>query len=298
MRLEDLRGPHIGDTALVLPDGGTISAAFHDHASQAQWHTINCLMRVAGQQVDGVADERIAVVEWWRTVESLVALAHLVAMHESDTGLRGELPRVTTSQRDGALERWSGIARWFSEARDSAPKATTGRVRELRDFRNSFEHTSRENAIEVRFSRLATIPASANLADAMEAMAICAEAAGVLRHVIRGADLMPQCIVPSAHHLFYIPLETLAAELLFPQYERVVAALGLTTDVVPYPTPGVLRGESLVAPRVAIKAHPGPEDMLLSDTFDLWPEFETFAETRPELPLSNQGRLPDYVRSP
>ena len=264
-RLEDLRGPHIGDTALILPDGETVSAAFHDHASQAQWHTINCLMRVAGQQVDGVVDERIAVVEWWRTVEGLVALAHLVAMYESEAGLRSELPRVTTSQRDGVLERWSAIARWFSEAKDAAPKATTGRVRELRDFRNSFEHASRENAIEVRVSRLAIIPARANLADAMEAAAICVEAAAVLRHVIRGADLMPQCIVPSSHHLFYVPLDTLAGELLFPRVRARCWCAGNDDRrcalIPPSHTPGgVARGAAggnQGAPRL--------EDVLLSD---------------------------------
>jgi hypothetical protein len=78
----------------------------------------------------------------------------------------------------------------------------------------------------------------------------------------------------------------------------VVAALGLRTDIAPYPTPGTLRGESLVAPRVAIKARPGPEDVLVSDALDLWQEFETFAQTRPELPPSHEGRLPDYVRRP
>lgn len=43
MRLEDVRGIHVGDTVLLLDGAHWIPAAFHDHAVQAQWHTINSL---------------------------------------------------------------------------------------------------------------------------------------------------------------------------------------------------------------------------------------------------------------
>jgi hypothetical protein len=95
---------------------------------------------------------------------------------QSDVGLRAEMPRLTLSKRHGVLDRWSAIGRWFSEASDCAPKETTERIKELRDFRNSFEHASRQATITVRASRLGAVPAHANLSDAMEAMAICIEA--------------------------------------------------------------------------------------------------------------------------
>jgi hypothetical protein len=229
VRLEDLRGLHVGDTAMFVGrDGPPLAAAFHHHAEQGQWHTVNCLLRLGGNPVDGVANERIAVVEWWRTVESLVALIHLVALSESADGFRPQQPRLRGSNRDAFLDRWSAIARWFSESTDSAPKAVTQRVSELRDFRNSFEHASRLAVIEARHSRLGTVPAHANLSDAMEAMAICIEASSVLRFIVRGLDLMPQCVVPSKEHVFYVPLDRLAADLLFPQYHRVVDGSPLT----------------------------------------------------------------------
>jgi hypothetical protein len=41
-----------------------------------------------------------------------------------------------------------------------------------------------------------------------------------------------------------------------PKYHRLVAALGLTTDIGLYPGPRPLRGSSIVEPAVAIKASP------------------------------------------
>jgi hypothetical protein len=300
MRLEDLRGPHVGDSVLFLPAGEEpVTAAFHHHAEQAQWHTINCLVRLAGHPVDGVANEPIAVVEWWRTAESLIALIHVVALLESEHGLRPEQPRLTGSKRDGALDRWSAIARWFSGATDSPPKDVTRRLGELRDFRNSFEHASRHATVHIKSSRLGSVPAHANLADAMEAMAICIESASVLRYVLGGLDLMPQCVVPSRQHVFYVPLDELASELLFPQYRRVVAALGLESDVALYPTPSPLRGRSIAEPAVGIKALPDRTDVHLEEALDLWAASEEFVGSRPNLPTADQFGVPRYVlRSP
>lgn len=297
MRLEDLRGPLVGDTALFLvPNSEAVPAAFHDHAQQAQWHTINCMVRLSGDRVDGVANERIAVVEWWRTVESLIALVHLVAQLESEGGMRVNQPRLKANTRDGVLDRWSAIARWFSASTDSAPTAITGRLSELRAFRNSFEHNSRQAAIDIRHSRLGAVPAHANLSDAIEAMAICVEVAAVLRHVLAELDLMPQCLVPSKAHVFYVPLDRLAAGLLVPEYRRVVRALGLETDIELYPWVRPLRGESLLRAAFAIKAHPGSSDVRLQEPLGLWPAFERFANAQPEVPSPDDFRLPDYVR--
>ena len=55
-KIEDLRGYRPGDVRLWFgPEAHAgISAAFHHHATQANWHTINCLLRFADIQVDGV----------------------------------------------------------------------------------------------------------------------------------------------------------------------------------------------------------------------------------------------------
>lgn len=118
----------------------------------------------------------------------------------------------------------------------------------------------------------------------MEAMAICIEASTFLRRVLAGVDLMPQCVVPSKRHVFYVPLDVLARGLLFPQYERVVAALQLDTEVGLYSRARPLRGGSTVAPAVAVKAEPGSADVRSSQPLDLWSAFEDFAESQPGKP--------------
>jgi hypothetical protein len=75
MRLEDLRGRRVGDIVMFLDGAPLVPAAFHDHTQQAQWHTINSLIRRAGNSTDGVANECIAVVEWWRTIESRIRVS-------------------------------------------------------------------------------------------------------------------------------------------------------------------------------------------------------------------------------
>lgn len=295
MRLEDLRGLQVGDSALVLQPGATpFTAAFHHHAEQAHWHTVNCVLRLGGDRVDGVADVRIAAVEWWRTLESLIALVHRVAILESDLGLRVHLPRVTSSNRTTALDRWSAIARWFSEGTASAPKAVTQRIVELRDFRNSFEHASRETEISVRASRLGTRPGHANLSDAVEAMAICIEAASIIRGTVTGLDLMPQCLVPSHLHVFYDALDHIAEKAVMPQYRHLVRALGVTSEIQLYPTPAQLPGSSLLEPAFILKAQPGPEDIRVTKPLDLWSALEAFADKHPDRPGAEEFRVPSY----
>lgn len=296
MRLEDLRGFNVGDTALMLPDGSMVAAAFHQHAAQAQWHTVNCLIRSSGDPVDGVADERIAVVEWWRTIECIIALVDMVAFLESEAGLRESQPRHT--QADNALQRWGAIAKWFSEATYSSPSQTTGRISELRDFRNSFEHYSRSDVIKTQHSRLATVPSHANLADAMEAMAICIEASAVIRHVLTGLDLMPQVLAPSKNHVFYIPLDELATELLFPVYRRLVSRLGLGSDVAMYPSPTKIAGKSLIDLRIVIKGEPNEHDVRCDESIGVWAKFERFAESHPNCPTSDRFGVPGYSTPP
>jgi hypothetical protein len=297
MRIEDRRGLKVGDTALILGEGDLYLAAFHHHAAQAQWHTLNSILRVAGQNVDGVVSEAIAVVEWWRTIESLISLLHLIALRESALAIRRDRKPLTGSHRDDALQRWSVIAKWFSNGRDSAPKATTARVKELRDFRNSVEHASRHAAIETKESRLGNIPAGANLADAMEAMAICVVAADFIRFVVPRQDLMPQVVVPSSKHVFYVGLDELADRVAFPAYTRVVHELDMTTEVSPYPLGRHLRGEAVLGAAVVIKAQPDQSDLMVRNPVDLQSQFEAFAENHPFRPAEDVLALPRYTRA-
>lgn len=295
MRLEDCRGMKVGDAALFLEGRAPIQLAFHHHAEQAEWHTINSMLGFAGNSTDGVANEHIAVVEWWRTVESLVALLHLVARRESEAGMRPDQPRLPENRRETFGEKWSSMSRWFSGGQDSPPSTVTRLVNELRDFRNSFEHSSRSSVIDIKYSRLGPEPAKANLADVMEALAICALACDFARYVLRGLDLMPSVLVPSRPRVFYAPLDEIAAELLFPTYLDLVAKAGLTTDICLYPAPRRLDGASELILTPAIKAVPDISDTRLDEPEDLWPIFERFAETRNDMPGDGQFALPNYA---
>jgi hypothetical protein len=292
MLLEDLHGAKVGDFALLLPDETMVSAAFHHHAVQAQWHTLNCLLRIGGENVDGAANERIAVVEWWRTLESLIALTDAVALYESDQGLRNNSARYGTHHK--VMQRWAAVAKWFSGDTDSAPSESTDRLKALRNFRNSFEHNSHAKKIKVQHSRLGSVPAFANLADAMEAMAICVEASGVIRHVLTGLDLMPNVLVPSKKHAFFMPLDELASGVILPQYRRVVKALGLESAVDLYPPPRPLNGRSEVVLQMVVKARPDEFDRRLDESLGLWSHFEAFAELQPFRPAPDQFSLPRY----
>jgi hypothetical protein len=297
MRFEDLRGLKVADPVFALPDGRLLPHASHQHAVQAQWHTVNCLGRFAGNGVDGVANEQIAIVEWWRTIESLVALLHLIAEVESEAGMRPEQARLRSSRWDNFHGKLSAMAHWFSGGSATAPKTITRLVTELRDFRNVFEHTSRAGVVDVRYSRLGAEPAMANLADVFEAMAICVLVCDWLRYVLPGNDVMPQVVVPSRAHVFYVPLDRLATELLFPLYVQAVASAGLTTDVAPYPVGSGFAGRAQLLVRPLLKAKPDQADVRLLSPLDLWPAFEAFAQAQPEVAGSETFGLPRYSLS-
>jgi hypothetical protein len=271
-------------------------AAFHHHAAQAQWHTLNSVLRIAGQRVDGVVSEAIAVAEWWRTIESLISLLLLVAARESDLGVRGEQAVLVGSHKDDVVKRWSAIAGWFSDRSDSAPKRTTSLLKELRDFRNSIEHASRHSTIKIEHSRLGTLPAGANLADAMEGMAICVLACDFLRFILPTFDIMPQVVAPSRRHVFYVGLDVLASEIAFPAYAQLVRELGMTTDIAPYTTGRHLRGEARLAAALVVKAQPDANDLAVVNPVDLWPGFEAFTESRPVIPSEAEFGIPRYTR--
>ena len=243
MGLEAFRWFHTGDVAAVFAGDDLVPAAFHHHAAQAHSHTVNRLIRLSGDALDGVANDAIGIVECGRTIESLVALLYQVALSESEADLRSESNRLHRDRKVDALQKWSLIASWFSNGTDTAPSEVTGRITELRDFRNSFEHWSRGAAWR-RHSRLAD-PAQANEFDLMEALAIALSGFEFLRHVIPDNDLMPQVVVPTSDSFFFEKLDTLAASVLIPMYSDALSAMHLEPDIFLYDAPRPLRGSAL-----------------------------------------------------
>lgn len=292
MKLEDLRGLQVGDVGMLV-ENAYIPAAFHHHAQVATWHTVQSILRLAGATPNSLADEKIGIVEWWRTIESLIALIHLVAVTEHGRGLR---PHVSPPARPDAsvLRKWASIARWFSEGTHSAPSWLTGVVTELRDFRNSFEHSTRSAARPRPASRLAEAPATANLADLMEAMAICEAAAQFVRRTIRGVDLMPQVFVPSHEHAMFEPLDVVAREALFPLLKTALSSRGLSTRIEPYKSPGRLAGVSVIGAAIQVRTHdvrPLPDVL---EPIDAVRSLNTWAKGRPALPGPDEFRVPAY----
>lgn len=296
MNLEDLRGSQVGDVALLFDDSTVVSAAFHYHAQIAFAHTVNELIRLSGQSVPMHWDPRVGSVEWWRVIEGTVALLHRVLLRERESGLRPDLAD-STDERADVLDKWSAIARWFSNGLHSPPSQLTGLVVELRDFRNSFEHATRASTRTRKHSKLAEAPAAANVADAMEAMAICVAASAYFRYVLPGTDLMPQIVAPSREHVMFEPLDVVAREALFPMYLRLLEARGLGTDISLYNGLGQIRGQALVSTALIVRYE---DENSLPDavqTIDVLSDLGTWVETR-ETPDPGMFRLPSYgVRS-
>jgi hypothetical protein len=292
MRLEDLRGVHVGDAAVYFGDGQLVPAAFHHHAQVAFTHTVNELTRMSGRSVPMSWDSRIGAVEWWRTIEATVALLHRVLLIERQAGVRSGVTD-STDELSNVMEKWSAAARWFSGGKHSPPSTLTGLVTELRDFRNSFEHATRAATRDRKHSKLGESPAIANLADLMEAMAICLAACGYFRHVLPGNDLMPQVIAPSQEHVMFEPLDIVAREALFPMYNDLLRVRGLTTEVAPYDSFGHTPGQAVVEVRFVVAHqddHPLPDP---AEPIDVMGVLGAWVETR-DTPEPGTFRLPAY----
>lgn len=299
VKLEDLRGGRVGQVALWLPDDALLPAAFHEHANQALWHTINCLLRLAGQPIHlAAASPVIGAIEWWRTIESLIALLYLVARKEQKAGLRSSPQQLP--ERCEAMDKWSKIARWYSGNRNPPPSQLTGLVTELRDFRNSFEHTSRMSTASRRHSRLATLPAGANEADLMEAMAICLAACGFYRFILPTCDLMPQMVLPAKdsdgeESYACAALDDVAMKVVWPFFTEVLSARNLTSEVKPYPSNQPLQGESILCAKVICRYEDeihAPE----APAFEAMERLTRLVDGIISPLLPGTFRLPDYGR--
>ena len=187
------------------------------------------------------------------------------------------------------------MTRWFSDGGWSLPSTTTGLLSELRDFRNSFEHASRDASVPAKHSKLGASPAGANISDAMEAMAICVHVCDCVRFVLPGCDLMPEVVPPSRKHRLWVPLDEFAAGVAFPSFQAILDALNLNTDVTPYPAAPRLPGQALTFGALVIKARPDAADLMASQDVDLWPLFESFVARQSPLPDEDQFGLPRYV---
>jgi hypothetical protein len=296
MRIEDLRGLHTGDVAAWLGRDDIVLAAFHQHANQAHWHTVNCLLRLSGERVDGVTSDVIGIVEWWRTIESLTALLYGVALRESELGLRAALARLDRDSSPGVLQKWSTLARWFSEGTDSAPNDVTGRMEELRDFRNSFEHSSREDRRGRRHSRLSEKPATANEFDLLEALAICISCCQYVRHALPANDVMPEVVIPTDDGFFFEKLDVVSERLLVPLFKGALNAMGLETSFTPYPQPRTLRGHAEVEVRLLIRHEDDNPLPALGTALHARELVRSYGNDSPLKPVGGQFRVPNYSR--
>jgi hypothetical protein len=297
MRLEDLRGGRVADVALQVNGSGTLfPCAFHHHAQQAAWHTLNAILELAGESYDPRVDERLGVVEWWRTLESLISLLHLISQEEDKASIRQTDRHPTPSGK--ITGKWSSVSLWFSDGRESPPPRLTGLLTELRDFRNSFEHTSRTAERQRSHSKLASTPADANLADLMEAVAICVAAIQWIRYLLPSVDLMTSVWSPTAHDLVVFErLNVLAEKCWFPAFSSALQIRGLTSDVAPYDNPGQTTGSALRGACVLIRAvdeHPLPPG---GGEGAIKTQVVQWGAERPEQPSEGTFVLPNYVRA-
>jgi len=297
MRLEDFRGGRVADLALQV-DGsaGMMPCAFHHHAQQAAWHTVNGILRFADEAQDGRVDEQIGVVEWWRTVESQISLLHLLSQDEHQAELRSS-DRGPAKLDARIATKWASVSSWYSDGRQSAPAKLTGLLTDLRDFRNSFEHSSRTDERQRSHSRLAAKPAEANLADLMESVAICVAVCQWTRYLLPTADLMPQVWSPTADGgVVFAPLDKVAAECWFPVYSSTLQARGMTSDVEMYPEFGHIAGSAVRAARVLIRHEDERPLPPMTNTSAASQQVVDWGAKQPGQPSPTTFVLPDYRR--
>jgi hypothetical protein len=298
-KLEETRGTKVGDVVAWFGGDDIFPAAFHHHANQAYWHTINCLLRFSGASVDGVSDELIGIVEYWRTIESLIALLYSVALRESEAGLRPHAQRLDPVARPDAIQKWAAIARWFSAATESAPSDVTGRLTELRDFRNSFEHSSRTDERTRSHSRLCESPVDANLFDLMEALAICISCCHYLRNVLPGSDLMPQVVVvPPDKSFFFEQLDVVGDELVVPLLDVALDSRGMSTNFAFYEASAPLAGQAQIAVAFLIQHRDAHELAEPTQRAAAWAALQAYGEHHPRKPLHDAFGLPGYSANP
>jgi hypothetical protein len=293
VNLEDLRGLHVGDVVAWFGGDDLLVASFHHHANQAHWHTVNRLLRLSGSTVDGVASDAMGAVEWWRTIESLVALLYEIGVREGEAGVRPNQRALERGNTD-VISRWSAVTRWFSEGKDSAPAEVTGRLTELRDFRNSFEHTSRTASRQRRHSRLSPSPAHANEVDLMEAMAICIAACEVVRQVVPQNDLMPQVVVPTEDSFFFEEIDVIAERLIVPIFRECVESRQLTSDFALYDKPPRLMGTALLPVALLVRFQDECPLPPLTRPVDAIARLRGYANSHHRRPRSGEFALPSY----
>lgn len=108
---------------------------------------------------------------------------------------------------------------------------------------------------------------------------------------------MPQIIAPSQQHVLFVPLDQLAAKLLFPVYHQTVQTVGLNTEVESYPSRNPGPGESIISLTPCMKAQPDQRDLACGVPLDLCGHFEKFTAGPANLPRSGHFNLPNYIRA-
>lgn len=292
------RGGHTGDVVVWFGGDEFVAAAFHHHANQAHWHAVNCLLRLGGMTVDGAASLVIGCVEWWRTIESTIALLYLVAVRESERGLRPHLDRLNSSSKPNAMTKWSKVVAWNSDQNigdaPKAPSQLTGRMSELRDFRNAFEHSSWGGDRSREHSRLSPVPSRANELDLMEALAICIQFFGYVRSVVPSADLMPEVIIPSGPTFFFVDLEEAAQDLLVPLFRGALDSRGVATDFDLYEPVEPASWRTQTDFRILMRhadEHPLPD---VANAWNPMATLEAYGDEHPRRPSDEEFGLPSY----
>jgi hypothetical protein len=237
-------------------------------------------------------------VEWWRTLEGVIALLFRLAQVEAERNLRPGRTLVRKKQPDVG-DRWGAIRRWFSDGQPNSPARATALLTDLRDFRNEFEHASWQGTRSREHSRLTHLPAAANAADAVEAAVICSAVVAHVRYVIPGLDLMPNVPFPSWNYAFYDQLDSALEHWIMPFFARALDASDLTSRIAPYPPPPQLNGQAMLAAQMLIRYE--DEHQLPDREVDLDAEqlFEELGVLHPQRPARGEDpRIPDYRRRP
>lgn len=110
------------------------------------------------------------------------------------------------------------------------------KLNEFTIYRNELFH-DRTNDVDLKFhcTKFSGNPMFANQVDVMQALLIGLDIFNSLRHTIKFVDLMPKILVERNNSYFYIPLDELCFNTIFPYFYQCLKKHNLSTEFISMP---------------------------------------------------------------
>jgi hypothetical protein len=203
---------------------------FHESAIAAFYITLDALNRFQDLAAIGGNPYVIpALGLWFLATESYVSTIYKVAVRDYALSKQGSSPTKSPKplETNKVADKYKAIEDYFG-APTPRPKAPISALREFATLRNSlfhdltgarrptFHHTLFPSQVE-----------NVNEVDLLQGMIVSIDVFTYFRELFPQADMMPSIQIG----LTFDKLDVLAAEMIFPAFEEILSAKGLTTDL-------------------------------------------------------------------